>query len=95
LNTYTKEYDTILNEIKTRMSILGKLANETEIVEKEHAKEENKNRKLRAQLDNYKVPDITDYVSAEDCLYNLQKEVKIWERKCEIADVSFGAFGWI
>lgn len=69
------------------MSILGKLVNETEVVEKEHAKEENKNRKLRAQLENYKVPDITDYVSAEDCLYNLQKEVKVWERKCEIAEV--------
>lgn len=88
LNQYSKEYDTILNEIKTRVSILGKLTNETEIVEKEHAKEENKNRKLRAQLENYKVPDITDYVSAEDCLYNLQKEVKVWERKCEIAEMA-------
>ncbi len=87
LNQQTKEYDTILNEIKTRVSILGKLSTETEVVEKEHAKEENKNRKLRAQLENYKVPEITDYVSAEDCLFNLQKEVKVWERKCEIAEV--------
>ena len=77
----------LLNEIKTRISILGKLKNETEIVEKEHSKEENKNRKLRAQLENYKVPDVNDYVNAEDCLYNLQKELKIWERKVEIAEV--------
>lgn len=88
LNQFSKEYDTILNETKTRVSILAKLANETEIVEKEHAKEENKNRKLRAQLENYKVPDINDYVSAEDCLYNLNKEVKVWERKCEIAEMA-------
>ena len=66
---------------------MSKLSTETAIVEKEHAKEENKNRKLRAQLENYKVPDINDYVSAEDCLYNLNKEVKVWERKCEIAEV--------
>lgn len=76
-----------MNEIKTRISILGKLQNETQVVEKEHAKEENKNRKLRAQLENYKVPDVNDYVNAEDCLYNLQKELKIWERKVEIAEV--------
>lgn len=88
LSQYFKEYETILNEIKTRVSITGKLSSEQEVVEKEHAKEENKNRKLRAQLDNYKVPDITDYVSAEDCLYNLQKEVKVWERKCEIAEMA-------
>ena len=78
-----------MSEIKTRLSILGKLQSETEIVEKEHSKEENKNRKLRAQLENYKVPDVNDYVSAEDCLYNLQKEVKVWERKVEIAEVFF------
>lgn len=87
LNHCQKEYDTILNEIKTRISILSKLQNETEVVEKEHAKEENKNRKLRAQLENYKVPDVNDYVNAEDFLYNLEKELKIWERKVEIAEV--------
>lgn len=88
LNQYSKEYDTILTEIKTRQSILSKLTNETEIVEKEHAKEENKNRKLRSQLENYKVPDITDYVGAEDLLYSLKKELKVWERKCEIAEMA-------
>lgn len=46
LNQCEKEYETILNDIKSRISLLGKLKNETEIVEKEHSKEENKNRKL-------------------------------------------------
>ena len=87
MNQCSKEYESILVEIKTRLSILNKLQNETEVVEKEHAKEENKNRKLRAQLENYKVPDVNDYVNAEDCLYNLEKELKIWERKVEIAEV--------
>lgn len=77
-----------MNEIKTRVSILGKLEAETEIVQKEHAKEEGKNRRLRSQLDNYQVPEVNDYVVTKDYLYNLQKELRVWERKVEIAEVS-------
>lgn len=87
LNQAIKEYDTILNEIKTRVSIQTKLQNETEIVEQELSKEETKNKKLRSQLENYKVPEVNDYVNAEDFLYNLQNELKVWERKVEIAEV--------
>ncbi len=75
------------DEIKIRKSILEKLENETEIVYKEHFKEVNKNRKLRGQLENYKVPEVNDYVNAEDNLYNLEKELKVWQRKVEIAEV--------
>lgn len=67
---------------------MTKLQNETEVVQTEHFKEETKNRKLRGQLENYKVPEVNDYVNAEDYLYNLQKELKVWERKVEIAEVS-------
>lgn len=83
-----KEYDTILNEIKTRVSIQSKLQNESEIVQQELVKEENKNRKLRAQLENYKVPEVNDYVNAEDFLFNLENELKVWERKVEIAEMA-------
>ena len=69
------------------MSIQSKLQNESEIVQQELVKEENKNRKLRAQLENYKVPEVNDYVNAEDFLFNLETELKVWERKVEIADV--------
>jgi len=88
LNNATKDYETITNEIKIRSSIMTKIVSETEVVEKEHVKEELKNRKLRDQLENYKVPEVNDYVNAEDYLYNLKKELKVWERKVEIADVS-------
>jgi hypothetical protein len=65
-----------------------KVDSETEVVQKEHVKEKLKNRKLRDQLENYKVPEVNDYVNAEDYLYNLKKELKVWERKVEIAEVS-------
>lgn len=57
-------------------------------MQKEHAKEESKNRRLRIQLENYQVPEVNDYVLTKDFLYNLQKEVKVWERKVEIAEVT-------
>lgn len=92
MNNATKDYETITNEIKIRSSIMTKIDSETEVVQKEHVKEELKNRKLRDQLENYKVPEVNDYVNAEDYLYNLKKELKVWERKVEIADVSINYF---
>ena len=87
LSQCTKEYESVLNETKVRATILKNILNETEKAETEHFKEETKNRKLRAQLENYQVPEVNDYVNAEDFLYNLEKELKVWERKVEIADV--------
>jgi hypothetical protein len=92
LNQCMKEYETILTEIKTRINILSKLDVESEVVNKEHAKEESKNRKIRAQLDNYKVPEVNDYVNAEDYLFNLEKELRVWERKVEIAEVNLKTY---
>lgn len=92
MNQAIKENESILTEIKTRLSILGKLESETEIVKKEHSKEENKNRRLRGQLENYQVPEVNDYVLTKDYLYNLQKELKVWERKVEIAEVCLFVF---
>ena len=54
----------------------------------ERAKAEKINRKLRQQLADFRVPDVMEYVSEKADLYELQKKVKSWERKVEIADVS-------
>jgi hypothetical protein len=78
----------MLNEIRMRISILGKLESETELVQSEHYKEESKNRSLRTQFENYKVPDVNSYVNIQEHSYELKKELKVWERKVEIAEVS-------
>jgi len=49
---------------------------------------ERLNRHLKQQLANYKVPDVMDYVEEKASLYELQKKVKCWERKVDIASVS-------
>ena len=53
----------------------------------ERAKAEKINRKLRQQLADYRVPDVMEYVGEKADLYELQKKVKSWERKVEIAEV--------
>lgn len=53
----------------------------------ERFKAEKRNRKLRQQLADYRVPEVMEYVSEKADLYELQKKVKSWERKVEIADV--------
>ena len=53
----------------------------------ERAKAESINRKLRSSLADYKVPHVMEYVSEKADLYELQKKVKSWERKVEIAEV--------
>jgi hypothetical protein len=55
---------------------------------KERAKAEKINRKLRQQLADFRVPEVMEYVTEKADLYELQKKVKSWERKVEIAEVS-------
>ena len=49
---------------------------------------EKTNRQLKQQLANYKVPEVMEYVEEKASLYELQKKVKSWERKVDIANVS-------
>ena len=53
----------------------------------ERMKAEKINRKLRQSLADYRVPDVMEYVTEKAELYELQKKVRSWERKVEIADV--------
>jgi len=45
------------------------------------------NRKLRQQMEEYRVPDVMDYVREKATLQDLHKQNKIWERKVDIAEV--------
>ena len=53
----------------------------------ERAKAEKINRKLRTQLTDFRVPDVMEYVTEKADLYEIQRKVKNWERKVEIAEV--------
>ena len=54
----------------------------------EKAEAEEANRKFHVQLQDYRVPDVMEYVQEKADLYNLRKAVQSWERKVEIATMA-------
>ncbi|XP_076469850.1 cilia- and flagella-associated protein 263-like [Babylonia areolata] len=88
LNTMTMESEQLDAEIQSRNDTLSKIDAETACVEAERAKAEKINRKLRRQLADYRVPDVMEYVQEKADLYEIQKKVKSWERKVEIAEMA-------
>lgn len=88
LNTLTMESERLASEINSRNDTLGKIDDETAFVENERSKAEKINRKLRRQLTDYRVPEVMEYVKEKANLYEIQKKVKSWERKVEIADMA-------
>ena len=88
LHTLTKESERLKTEISSRQELLIKIDSETGQVEDERSKAETINRKLRQQLADYRVPEVMEYVEEKAELYEIQKKVKSWERKVEIAEMA-------
>ncbi|XP_062856221.1 coiled-coil domain-containing protein 113 [Trichomycterus rosablanca] len=87
LQFLTGDLKTLSIEITSREEMLTKIAAETQQTEEERVKTENLNRKLRAQLADFRVPHVLDYVSAKTSLAQLNTSVKSWERKVEVAEM--------
>ena len=92
LNTYkeklhvlTMESDRLKSEINQRKELLRKIGVEMDLVEWEKGEAEIANKKYHQQLQDYKVPDVMEYVQEKADLYNLRKAVQSWDRKVEIA----------
>ncbi|KAK6185485.1 hypothetical protein SNE40_007707 [Patella caerulea] len=88
LHTLEKESERLKSEISSRIDLLSRIDIETTVVEQERVKAEKINKNLRQQLTDYKVPAVMEYVTEKADLYDLQKKVKSWERKVEIADMA-------
>lgn len=59
------------------------------VINQERAKAEKINRKLRQQLADFRVPEVLEYVREKADLYDIQKKVRSWERKVDIAQVCY------
>lgn len=88
LAALTQESEQLKGEIISREELLVKIDGETNHAEEERVKAQQINKKLRAQLAEFKVPQVMDYVQEKAGVYELQKKVKSWERKVEIADMA-------
>ncbi|EDV25978.1 Coiled-coil domain-containing protein 113 [Trichoplax sp. H2] len=88
LHTLTLESNRLKTEIGQRHEILSKITVENDQVHHEKKMAESVNTNLKKQLADYKVPEIMEYVAERSNLYDLQKTVKSWERKVEIAEMA-------
>ncbi|KAJ1328493.1 hypothetical protein BSLG_010225 [Batrachochytrium salamandrivorans] len=85
LQVLSSESSRLSVEIVQRKDLLRKLISESEMVHKDKQKSERLNGWLLKQLDDYKVPDVMDYVLVKASQHDMKKRLKGWERKVEIA----------
>lgn len=95
LNTYKKklqiltlESEKLKSEIIQRNDLFGKIETEMKFVLQEKETALAVNKKCRQQIQDFKVPDVMEYVQEKSDLLELRKSVQSWERKCEIATMA-------
>jgi hypothetical protein len=84
LQNLTQEFQKLQIEIAQRKDLLSKLKVEEEMVLQEKDKAQKLNKWLLTQMEEFKVPDVMDYVLVKASQHELQKKLKGWVRKVEI-----------
>lgn len=99
LNTYKNKlhrameiYVNLDREILLRNELLGKIEKETIQAEEDRAKAHVLNSKLRKQLSEFRAPHVMMYVREKILNGDLEKTIKMWERKVEIAEMSLKGY---
>uniref|UniRef100_G3RCE5 Cilia- and flagella-associated protein 263 n=1 Tax=Gorilla gorilla gorilla TaxID=9595 RepID=G3RCE5_GORGO len=75
-------------EILLRKELLEKIEKETLQVEEDRAKAEAVNKRLRKQLAEFRAPQVMTYVREKILNADLEKSIRMWERRVEIAEMS-------
>lgn len=91
LHVMTLESDKLKSEIAQRNDLYYKIETEMKFVKQEKESAEQVNKKCRQQLQDFKVPDVMEYVQEKSDLLDLRKSVRSWERKCDIASMALKA----
>ncbi|KAI8902419.1 hypothetical protein BC833DRAFT_521084 [Globomyces pollinis-pini] len=87
LQSLTLESTRLRVEISQRKDLLAKLVTEATVVENEKEKAARLNKWLLNQMDQFRVPDVMDYVLVKASQQELQKKLKGWMRKVEITSM--------
>ncbi|XP_008066196.1 coiled-coil domain-containing protein 113 isoform X1 [Carlito syrichta] len=85
-------YINLDKEILLREELLEKMEKETLQVEEDRAKAQAVNKKLRKQLAEFHVPPVMMYIQEKIVNGDLEKSIKMWERKVEIAEMSLKGY---
>ncbi|XP_066927091.1 cilia- and flagella-associated protein 263-like [Clytia hemisphaerica] len=88
LSSLTMESDRLNSEITMRKDLFSKIEAEMKLVDEEKSTAEEVNRKCKTQLQDFKVPEVMEYVHEKAELYELRKAVSSWERKVEITSMA-------
>ncbi|XP_064398587.1 coiled-coil domain-containing protein 113-like [Halichondria panicea] len=99
LNSYKKKLHALSaecgqldSEISQRTDLLQRVQTETTTVNNEKSTAEEVNAEARKKLEDFKVPDVMEYVQERSSLYELSKKVRAWERKVEIAEMALRSY---
>ncbi|XP_042528792.1 coiled-coil domain-containing protein 113 [Dipodomys spectabilis] len=79
-------------EIITRTELLEKIEKETLQAEDDRSSAESQNKQLRKQLAEFRAPPVMMYVKEKILIGDLEKTIKMWERKVEIAEISLKGY---
>ncbi|XP_071065246.1 cilia- and flagella-associated protein 263 isoform X4 [Dasypus novemcinctus] len=79
-------------ELLLRNELLEKIERETLQAEEDRAKAEALNKKFRRQLAEFRAPQVMVYVREKILNAELEKTIKTWERKVEIAQMSLKGY---
>ena len=88
LNNLTSESEWLRRETATRKESLSKISDEIGRVEAEKEQSSRLDRKLRREENvESNMPQVLDYVQQKADLYELERSLKAWDRKVEIAEM--------
>jgi len=83
---HDREY--LKKEIEARKAVLKKIKTDMGLVDEEMRKEEKTNKAMAAKSEqSSEMPHVLDYVAQKAEMYELEKELRNWERKLEIAEM--------
>ncbi|NXP12137.1 CC113 protein, partial [Thinocorus orbignyianus] len=75
--------------ISQRKELLQKIEREAVLVEEQRAEAESVNQRLWKQLSDYSVPPVLSYVQQKMAVAELENNLRGWERKVAVAEMSF------
>ncbi|CAF1017504.1 unnamed protein product [Adineta ricciae] len=85
LHRQNKELAEIEQRIQKQVNLREHSEHDMDNAGKEHGRVAKIHSHLAEQTENYRVPEVIDYVKKKALLYNLQRDCEVWERKVEIA----------
>eukprot|EP00727_Mastigamoeba_balamuthi_P008168 m51a1_g3972 hypothetical protein (408) ;mRNA; r:423907-425301 len=88
LEGQVRENERLKARISQQKAVLGQLASESTTVADDRDRAMRVNQKLRTQQEEYKVPEVLEYITLKAELHEVLKRVSEWERKVEIAQMA-------